>query len=119
MAQVRLFSYSGIEALKVASDNGQFLQHSAFTFKERYSARQNIEVSTGAAVTSDAALSANAGCRLLRLQVDPGVRVHAELSPSGYEIVPADTSSPILQNNEILGWGAGWRISLLQATEPA
>lgn len=120
MAQVRCFAYTGVLPLVQGSDNGVKVMHTAFTFAGRYLARQNLTVSESPAVNSDAAvLGANAHARILRVQCDPGVRCHYELIPAGYSLTEADTSSPVLSGSDILEWGPGWRISLLQAADPS
>lgn len=115
-ASVKLFTYDGVVAMPVGSDNGQLVQHTGFMFKERYKARETLTASTGAAVSSAAALSANAGIRLLRVQVETAKRVHYEVTPSGYEGVNADTSSPIISEDENIQFGQGWTISFLEAS---
>lgn len=121
MAQVRCFAYSGSVPIRPANNNQVYVTHTAFTFKERYLARENLTVSTGGPVASVAATLApeSASQSILRVQCDPGCRVHYELTPEGYTLQDADTSSPTISGNDVLEWGRGWRISLLQATDPA
>jgi hypothetical protein len=115
-ATVRLFAYDGVIVMPIGSDNGHLAQHSGFMFKERYKARQTLTVDTGTPQTTAAALSTHAGIRLLRVQVESGKRVHYEMTPSGYDAQIADTSSPIISEDETLQFGTGWTISLLEAS---
>lgn len=113
MADVRLASYYSVLALPV-SDNAQNVKTSAFVWKEPYLAKEKLTVDTVTPVSSSADLSASANGRLLRVQCDPGVRVHYEVTVRGATLVPATTSSPILSGDDQIEWQRGWTLSLLQ-----
>ncbi len=114
-ATVRMFSHAGIATAFVASHAEQLSFPALTLLQQRYLARASITATTGSAQSSSAAL-APANTRLLHVQVEPGKRVHYELTPNGQTAVAADTSSPIVEGNTILQFGSGWTISLLEAS---
>jgi hypothetical protein len=118
-AAVRLFSYSGVNAVPVASNANLMLAHTSYQFPGRYLAKEQLSASTGTAVSSAAALSASTHCRLLRMQVEPGKAVHVEVVPPGVAGIVATTGSPIYTGNEVLDWGPEWTVSILEATLPS
>jgi hypothetical protein len=114
---VRLFAYAGISQAFVANFAGQKANESVTLFKQPYLARESLTADTGTAVSSTSALSPPHS-RILHVQVEPGKRVHYEISPPGRENGPvaADTSSPVIQGDEQFEWGSSWTISLLEAS---
>ena len=115
-AVVRLFAHAGMVALPIASYSGQQSFHANFALKQPYLSRQMITADTGGAQTSNAALSDSEHTKLLRVEIQPGKRVHYEVTPAGATLRVADTSSPILEGNDALEFHRGWLISLLEAS---
>lgn len=114
-ATVRCFAHAGISHAFVANYSGQQSFHALTLYKEPYLARESLTVDTSTAVSSQPALGA-ANSRILRVQVQPGKRVHYEVTPAGHAARTADTSSPILEGNDQVEWGSGWSISVLEAS---
>jgi len=112
-----MFAHSGIAHAHVASDAGRQDFHALTMLAPPYIAREMITATTGSAQSSAAALGAT-GARVLAIQVDPGKRVHYEINPPGRTGGPvtADTSSPIIEGHDMIPWGSGWLISLLEAS---
>lgn len=114
-ATVRCFAHSGVSHAFVADDGGRQDFHAVPMLKQPYLARETLTASTGAAVSSASGLGAS-GSRVLAVQVDPGKRVHYEITPSSQTLRTADTSSPVTEGNNMFHWGTGWTISLLEVT---
>lgn len=116
-AAVRCFSYAGVSQAFVANFAQQKANESKSMFKEPYLGREHLTPDTGTPATSTTALSPEHS-RVLLVQVQPGKRVHYEISPPGRLNGPvaADTSSPITEGDETFEWGRNWIISLLEVT---
>jgi hypothetical protein len=113
-ATVRLFTHAGLALAHVANFAEQKADQSISLLKQPYLARANITVDTGTPQSSTADLSPQ-HTRLLHIQVEPGKRVHIELTPEGQTLRVADTSSPIYEGDDQVEFGRGWIVSLLEA----
>lgn len=110
-ATVRLFAHDGLVQLPIAS-SGQLSTNASFVVKQPYLGNETLSVDS--AVSSSASLSANNSVRMLRVEVDDGAKVHFELTPKGSTLRTATTDSPSLEGVELLTFGPGWTISLLE-----
>jgi hypothetical protein len=116
MATVRLFAHAGLSHAFVANYSQQQAYHALTMFKQPYMARQKLSPSTSVVADSTADTLGVAGARVLNVQVNPGERVHYEVTPQGQTLRVPDSSSPIMEGNEVIDWGTGWRISFLEVT---
>lgn len=114
-ATVRLFSHTGLSHAFVASYSDQQAFHAMTMLKQPYLARALITADTGAAQATTTDLSPDK-CKLLHIQVQPGKRVHYEVTPKGQTARVADTSSPVMEGDDNIEWSSGWTISLLEAS---
>lgn len=114
-AIVRLFSHAGLALAHVASYAEQKADQSISLLKQPYLARASVTVDTGTPQTTTADLAPQ-HTRLLRIQVEPGKRVHIELTPEGQTLRTADTSSPIYEGDDQVEFGRGWLVSVLEAS---
>lgn len=112
-ATVRLFAHSGMVPLTIEGQT-QNSENAVFVLRHPYLAKESISATTGSAQTSSAALSANAGCKILRVDVQQGKIIHFEVTPSGHDARTATTGSPRLKGVDQLQWGPGWTISILE-----
>lgn len=113
MATVRCFSYSGIVAVPWANNN-QLATNAEYVLKEPYLGNQTFSVS-GSAVSSSAGL-APTNTKFLRVEVDPGVRVHYEVTTQNATLRTATTDSPTLEGTDNVDFGPGYFISFVLAS---
>lgn len=116
-AVVRLYTYSSVLTAPVAPSSGRFSSDSVGLLKNRYLGRAMITADTIAAQSTTSDLSPD-GTFLLQILVQPGKIVHYEVFPQGYSgsITEATTASPYVSGKELLHYGPGWTISLLEAS---
>ena len=117
MADVRIFTYSELLTAPVAPSSGRFSTDSVGLLKQRYLGRDRVTVSTGSAVTTDAAAAPH-HTKLVHVIVDPNTIVHYEVFPEGFSgaVTEATIDSPHFSGTQLLNFGAGWTISFLEAT---
>lgn len=115
MANVRIFSYPSLISARVSPTSGRPSTDSFFLLKEPYLGAELLTPTTGVAATSLAA-TAPAETNLLKAQVDPGIRVHYEVTPNGQTLRTATTNSPIISGDEFFYFGEGYRISFLETS---
>jgi len=113
-AVLRCFARGAIKT--GAQDRSQLSNDSILIMSEPYIARESITADTGTPLTSGADLSANAGARLLQVQVQTGKTVHYRISANGDDTVAADTSDPIVAGDNLFQWGPAHFISFLEAS---
>jgi hypothetical protein len=121
-ANVRAYTHAGMQALPVASFAGQPSNTNQFMLKQPYLHAEVLTASTGAAVSSTPetlAPTTDNNVKVLYVQVQPGKRVHYEVTPHGHSARTATTSSPIMLDGTVLSFGPGWAISVLEAEATA
>ncbi len=119
---VRLHTYSGMQSLPVASYGGQLSTNGMFLLKEPYLHGEVLTADTGAAVSSTPATlapSTDQNVKVLRVQVQPGKRIHYEVTPGGQDARVATISSPIMLDGSVITFGPGWALSVLEALATA
>jgi hypothetical protein len=116
MATVRCFAHAGLSHAFVANYSQQQAYHALTMFKQPYMGRETLSPSTSVVANSTADTLGVSGSRVLNIQVTPGERVHFEVTPQGQTLRVPDANSPIMEGNEVLEWGTGWRISFLEVT---
>lgn len=121
-ASVRAYTHSGVQAMPVASYGGQLATNGQFSLRQPYLHKQVLSASTGSSVETTAATlapSTDQNVKLVFVQVQPGKRVHYEITPYGQDLRSATSDSPILLNDTILVFGPGWTLSVLEAGDTA
>lgn len=113
---VRMFSYTGLMTVPVASGSKRFSSDSVGVLKHPYAAREAVTANDTAQSTTTALTPEGTEC--LFIQVAQNGAVHVELNPPN-RAVNADTSSPIMSGDNILCVGKNWTVSLLEAELPA
>lgn len=119
---VRAYAHSGVQAMPVASYGGQLATNGQFSLRQPYLHKEVVSCSTGASTETVAATlapSTDQNVKLIFVQVQPGKRVHYEVTPGGQDLRQATTDSPILLNDTILVFGPGWILSVLEAGDTA
>jgi hypothetical protein len=116
---VRAYACSGVVAMPISSYSDQLSTNGQFMLRMPYLAGEVLTADTGAAVASAAPLSASQSVKMLYVQVQPGKRVHYEITPKGHTAREATTSSPIMKDEQVLLFGEGWAISVLEAAADA
>lgn len=116
MATVRIFSYAELMSARVSTGSGQPAQNSVFMLREPYLAGEILTPDQSNAANSSAD-TAPADTRMLKVQVDGGVRCHYEVTTTGQTLRVATNASPILSGDELLYFAQGYRLSVLQVTE--
>lgn len=112
---VRVYSHAGLSTPPVKGTSGRFTSDSLFLLKQPYLGGEVISVGTGTAVAS-ASATAPAGTAILHVQVPPGARAYYEVTPGNGSARTATTSSPIIEGNTQIEFGAGWTISVLEVS---
>jgi hypothetical protein len=119
-AKVRIYTHTGVSNAYVASFAEQHGSNVVPMLKQPYIAGEVLNADTGAAVSSSPATApANSNTRLLRIQVQPGKRVHLEVNPRGQDPRVASASSPVYEGNDQIEFGSQWTISVLEAAADA
>lgn len=116
---VRLFAHDGLVRLAVTNPQGQFSSDSVFQLKQPYLWRQSLTTNGLTAVASTAA-AIPAGqtqdkTSLLRIEVPDGQAIRYEVNPPGRS-TSADANSPRLEGNNQIQFGAGWTLSIIDAS---
>lgn len=119
-AQVRLFTFDGIDQMPVGSTNGQYSSNGVWLLRQPYLARSGLlTLSAVSAQNSSADLSASAQTKILRIECSVGSVVAYEISNPGRNggvPVSADNGSMRCSGNLELPFGRGYIISLLDLT---
>lgn len=115
MATVRIFTYSELLSAPINPSVGRPIGDSLFLLREPYLDNETLSPTTSTAATS-AAATAPTKTKLLKVQVDPGERVHYEITPSEQTLRTATTDSPLTSGEQIFSFNEGDRISLLEAS---
>ncbi len=115
MANVRIFTYTKLISAELFPTSGRPSTDSVFLLREPYLGAELLSPTTGVAANSNPAIAVNE-TRLLKVQVDPGARVHYEVTPAGQDLRIATTNSPIMSGDDMFYFGAGFRISFLEAS---
>jgi len=113
MAEVRIFTYSGLVTLPTKSS--QYGTDSVRVFDEPYLGRELLNPDTGTAVSSSVAISSNPRTTLARIQVENGKLVHYEVNHSERD-VDASTESPIISGEVVIKLPVNGTISVLEAS---
>jgi hypothetical protein len=120
-ANVRAFTHSGMQALPVASYGGQLSTNGQFLLRQPY--LHGEVMSAGAVVVNSTvatlAPASDQNVKVLYVQVQPGKRVHYEVTPHGHTLREATTISPIMLDGTVMVFGPGWRLSVLEAESTA
>jgi hypothetical protein len=114
-AVCRLFTWSGLAHAHVQDYQNQQSFHALTMLTQPYLGRAQITANTGGAQSTSAGMAPE-HTKLLTVQVEPGKRVHYEITKNGSDARTADTQSPIIEGNETFPFGSGWTISLLEVT---
>lgn len=112
-ATVRLFTFSGLMTAPVASGSMRFSTDSVGLLKYPYLANETITANTSAAQSTAAALSTSSEAKVLLLQVQQGKAVHVEVNNPNRSTA-ATVDSPIVTGDQIIMFGSGWSVSLLE-----
>ena len=112
-ADVRVFGISGLLTAEVQSNRGH--TDSVQLIKYPVLGRDLLSCTTGATDISETTASPT-GANLAMVQVQTGKTVHFEVIPANASVTNASTTSPTMSGQQLLQWGAGWRISVLEAS---
>lgn len=115
-AVVILTTWSGMVPAAVATYSGQKVENAVWLLKQPYLAKEAITLTNASATSSASPLSADNNVKLLRVEVQQGKRVQYEVNPPGLDARTATSSSPILYGEEMISFGPGWLISLIEAS---
>lgn len=119
---VRAYTFAGTIAAPQSSSSGAMITNGQWMLKYPYLYAQVLSVGTGSPAATDVSTLAPNDAQTVKLvfiQVQPGKRVHLEVTPGGQDLRPATVNSPIIQNDLITVFGPGWRISVLEADPTA
>ena len=116
MSEVRVYSHAGlIRGLVTAGGSTGPSSDSLFLLKLPYLSGEVLTPTTSVAAHSLAA-TAPAGTNLLQVQLEDNTAVHFEVTPEGHTLREATTASPLLKNDTVLSFQAGYRLSVLEKT---
>lgn len=118
-AQVRLFTFDGIDQMPVGSTNGQYSSNGVFMLRQPPLARSGLLTVSASAQSSSADLSASNQTRILRMEAAAGVVVGYEISPPGRNNgvpVAADNGSMRFSGSIEIPFGKGYVVSLIDMT---
>lgn len=121
-ATVRCYTHSGMQALPINSTAGAMLTNGQYMLKQPYLYGEVLIASTGASVESTPdtlAPATNQHIKVLHIQVQPGKRVHYEVTPHGRTVRLATVASPIMLDGTVAEFGPGWSVSVLEAASDA
>lgn len=118
---VRLFGHAGLSRMKVLNQ-GQFSSDSVYQLTQPYLWTQLL-VTNGATPVSSTPASLPAGQTLdatdiLRIEIPDGDAIRYEVN-NGVRNVAASVNSPKLVGNNQLKFGAGWTLSIIDASAVA
>lgn len=113
-ALVRCFSYGGVVSVPVANQALQASDKEFLLLKQPYMANETLSVA-GSAVSSSAGL-APAGTVCLAVEIETGKTVGYEVTTENGAARTATTDSPRLEGRNIIQFGAGWSLSLIEIT---
>jgi hypothetical protein len=110
-ALVRIFAHSGVTTAPVNAGAGRYTTDSVSLLKQPYLGRQSLTATTGAAQTTNDLLTANAGAKLLNVQIQAGKTVAIEVNPPNRNI-EADSDSPYFSGDVTFEAGQNWKLSI-------
>lgn len=116
MATVRVFTFSGMISAPVASYSGQKSENAVWVLRLPYIANETLTPTTGSAATSSSAQFDDANTKLMKVEVEQGKRCYYEVTPKDHDLRTATASSPVIYGEEVIHFGPGWRISLLEVS---
>ena len=117
---VRLFGHDGLARIRVPLVH-QFHADSVFQLRQPYLWRQNLTTNGTTPVASVIATVAGGGpdkTALLRIEVPDGQTIRYEVNTPGRPggAVNADANSPLLTGRDVINFGLGWTISIIDAS---
>lgn len=118
---VRIMGHDGLVAMKVINDSGQQHSDSVYQLRQPYLWEQTISVS-GAAVSSTAVTNVPGytldPTSIIRIEVPDGQTIRYEINPPNRPggVKTASADSPSLSGKDQFQWGAGWTISMVDAS---
>lgn len=115
-AVVIMTTWAGMVPAAVANYSGQKVDNAVWLLKQPYLAKEAVTVTDASATSSSSALSTEATVKLLRVEVQSGKRIRYEVNPPGLTARTADATSPILYGEEMIAFGPGWSVSIIEAT---
>lgn len=114
---VRIFGYQGIVPLKVVEGEAQARSDSVFQLKQPHLWVQVLSADVTAISSVAPTILAPYSTDLtsvLRIEIPDGQSIRYEVNSPNRSLV-ASTNSPILSGRDQIQFGAGWRISLIDA----
>lgn len=113
-ATVKVIAYAAAIAVP-QHPTGRYTTDSVALLKQPYLAREVLTPDTSTAVSSSSS-TAPTGTQFVEVQVQDGKTICYEVTPAGQTAVTATQSSPWLSGRALLHFGAGWTISVIEAT---
>jgi len=117
---VRIFGHDGLSRMKVlGSGAGQLSTDSVFQLNQPYLWAQQL-VTNGTTPVASAVATTPAGktndpTDILRIEVPDGQAIRYEVNPPNRSTV-ASANSPMLSGRDQIKFGAGWTISIIDAS---
>ena len=117
---VRIFGHDGLSRMKVlGSGAGQFSSDSVFQLNQPYLWAQQLTTNGTTPVSSTAAPTptgrANDATDILRIEIPDGQSIRYEVNPPN-RATNAGVNSPILSGLNQIKFGAGWLLSIIDAS---
>lgn len=115
---VRIYGHDGLKRMPVLGA-AQFASDSVYQLNQPYLWAQKVTTNGVTPVSSAAAAvptgKTQDGTEILRIEVPDGQAIRYEVNPPGRNIA-ASINSPILTGRDQIRFGAGWTISIIDAT---
>jgi hypothetical protein len=111
-AAVRIFAHSGVVSVPIANRNLAASDEAFVVLTQPYLARESLTAGTEP-VTSDAA-AAPKGTSCLVVEVETGKTISFEVTPANADLRSADMDSPRLTGRNVIHFGPGYRLSVLE-----
>lgn len=116
---VRIFGHAGLIRMRVVNAADQFSSDSVYQLQQPYLWRETL-TTNGLTAVSSAVQSTPAGqtqdkTSVLRIEVPDSQAIRYEVNPPGRS-TSADSNSPIMSGHNQVQFGAGWTISIIDAS---
>lgn len=117
---VRIFGHDGLSRMKVlGSGAGQFSSDSVFQLNQPYLWAQQLTTNGATPVSSTIASTPSGKTQdptdILRIEIPDGDAIRYEVNPPNRSVA-ASSNSPILQGLNQIKFGAGWVLSIIDAS---
>lgn len=113
-AAVRVYSYSGVVSAPIKNQNLATTNDAFVLLVQPYLAREVLSATASPVATSATTAPTHTNC--LVIEVETGKTIAYEVTPANADLRTADTDSPRITGRNVISFGAGDRLSVVEVS---